>query len=329
MRGHGLDRALKPRQDPAVLDPRRVGAARLRRCRGCIQEDQSRRVPHLVGEVLALLDSVRRVAHVLARRHRQQAEADRVGAVRVDLVERVDAGAEALRHPPPVGRLDHRGDVDVVEGDLAGELEPHHHHPGHPEEDDVARRDQHVGGVEGAQLRRLVGPAEDRERPQRGAEPGVEHVLVLAQLAAAGAAALRAASRRRRSPRRRRSTRPAAGGPTRAGARCTRAGCCASSRGRRASTARGRSAPRSARRPRSRAPRARPCGRTTAARSAARSARPSGARRGPSARTAPRRGSGPRSRSAATTASCASAAVRPREPLPRLRRSSGRPRRSR
>ena len=85
----------------------------------------------------------------------------------------------------------------------------------------------------------------------------------------------------------------------------------ASSRGRPASTAPGRSAPRRARPPRSPAAPARPCGRTTAARSAARSARPSGARRGPSGRRAPRRAAGPRSRSAATTASCASAAVSP------------------
>src|SRR6185503_505605 len=48
---------------------------------------------------------------------------------------------------------------------------------------------QRVSGIEGAQLRRLVGPAEDRERPQGGAEPGVQHVLVLAQIAAARAAA--------------------------------------------------------------------------------------------------------------------------------------------
>ena len=42
-----------------------------------------------------------------------------------------------------------------------------HHHAGHPEEDDVARRGEHVGRVEGAQLRRLLGPAERGERPQR------------------------------------------------------------------------------------------------------------------------------------------------------------------
>ena len=46
-----------------------------------------------------------------------------------------------------------------------------------------------AGRVEGAQLGRVLGPAQGRERPQRRAEPGVEHVLVATQLALAGAAA--------------------------------------------------------------------------------------------------------------------------------------------
>ena len=147
-------------------------------------------VPELVGEVAALLDLGVGEAHVLGRGHRQQAEAQGVGAVDVDLLQRVDPGAEALRHPPPVAGLDHRVHVDVAEGDGAGELEPHHHHPRHPEEEDLARGGEEAGRVEGAQLRRLVGPAERREGPERRAEPGVQHVLLLAQLAAAGAAAL-------------------------------------------------------------------------------------------------------------------------------------------
>ena len=80
--------------------------------------------------------------------------------------------------------------VDVLEGDVAGELEPGHDHPRHPEEEDLARRGEEAGRVEGAQLGRVVGPAEGGEGPDRRAEPGVEHVLLLAQLAAAGAAAL-------------------------------------------------------------------------------------------------------------------------------------------
>ena len=61
-------------------------------------------------------------------------------------------------------------------------MQAHHHHAGDPEEDDVEAGDQHIGRIEARQLRRLVRPAERRERPQRRREPGVEHVFVAAQL---------------------------------------------------------------------------------------------------------------------------------------------------
>ena len=66
-------------------------------------------------------------------------------------------------------------------GAFAGEMQAHHHHPGDPEEDDVEAGDQGVGGIEPAQVLRLFGPAQGRERPQGGGEPGVEDVLVLPQ----------------------------------------------------------------------------------------------------------------------------------------------------
>ena len=81
---------------------------------------------------------------------RSQAEARGVGAVLVDQLQRVDAGAEALAHASPIGHLDHRVDVDVVERDFVHELEAHHDHARDPQEDDVKRRDQHVGGIEAA-----------------------------------------------------------------------------------------------------------------------------------------------------------------------------------
>ena len=46
--------------------------------------------------------------------------------------------------------------------------------------------EQHVGRVERAQLRRVLGPAERRERPQPGGEPGVEDVGVLLPALALG-----------------------------------------------------------------------------------------------------------------------------------------------
>ena len=60
-------------------------------------------------------------------------------------------------------------------------VQPHHHHAGDPEEDDVEAGDEDARRIIAFQFRRLVGPAERRERPQRRGEPSVEHVLVARQ----------------------------------------------------------------------------------------------------------------------------------------------------
>src|SRR3712207_7993612 len=49
----------------------------------------------------------------------------------------------------PVAGEDRRVHVDVVERHVAGELEAQHDHPGDPEEEDVARRREHVRRIEG------------------------------------------------------------------------------------------------------------------------------------------------------------------------------------
>ena len=87
---------------------------------------------------------------------------------RVDQLERVDAGAQRLRHPPAVRRLDHRVDDHVGERHLAHELDAQHQHPRHPQVDDLARRREHVARVERVQPVVCVRPAQRRERPQAG-----------------------------------------------------------------------------------------------------------------------------------------------------------------
>ncbi|MDT4818223.1 hypothetical protein FQZ97_513140 [compost metagenome] len=78
-------------------------------------------------------------------------------------------------------------DVDGLERNLRRavlvlhQVHGQHDHAGDPEEDDVEAGDQHVGGVEGLEELGLFRPAEGGEGPQARAEPGVEHVFVLAQ----------------------------------------------------------------------------------------------------------------------------------------------------
>ena len=49
---------------------------------------------------------------------------------------------------------------------------------------------EETGRIKGAQLRRILGPAERCERPKRRAKPGVEDIVLLAQLSSTFAAAL-------------------------------------------------------------------------------------------------------------------------------------------
>ena len=100
----------------------------------------------------------------------------------LDDLDRVHAGAEALRHPAPRRRVDERVDDHVRKRHVAHQLEAGEDHPVLPEPDDVARGRVQVARVEGAEVGRVVGPAERRERPERGREPGVEHVVALRQL---------------------------------------------------------------------------------------------------------------------------------------------------
>ena len=70
----------------------------------------------------------------------------------------------------------HRG-----EGQGVRQMQTHHDHPRHPEEQDVEPGLEQLGGVEGLQVVRVVGPTEDREREEARAEPGIEHVFVLVE----------------------------------------------------------------------------------------------------------------------------------------------------
>ena len=72
-------------------------------------------------------------------------------------------------------------DVDLAKRHVAHELQAHHDHPRHPEEDDVEAGDQYAGGIEGLERLGVLRPAEGRERPQRRGEPGVQHVGILLQ----------------------------------------------------------------------------------------------------------------------------------------------------
>ena len=170
-------RSAGPRR-PASGDPGRPGRDR----RGPGAEHEPRGVPELVGEVAGVLELVRlNFWSMPGRRAVDEREAQGVRAGLVDDLERIDDVAGRLAHLRAV-RVADRGRTGRPWGTARCPVSwmPEHHHPGDPEEDDVVGGLQDRARVVAPQVRRVVRPAEGRERPQPRAEPGVEDVRVLA-----------------------------------------------------------------------------------------------------------------------------------------------------
>ena len=161
---------------------------------------EARGVPELVAEVAAALDAFLVELHVLAeRRDLEQAEAQAVGAVLRDELERIGRVAERLRHLATLFVADDAVEIDVLERNAlldrrarAGELEAGHDHARDPEEDDVGAGGQRGGRIERVEaallLRVGVGPAKRADRPEPRGGPGVEHVLLLVPVLQVGRA---------------------------------------------------------------------------------------------------------------------------------------------
>ena len=114
-----------------------------------------------------------------------------VGAELLHPVQWVDAVAPRLAHLAAELVADQAVQENVgerhlrpalsVQGDrgIVGDERTEHHHPGHPEEQDVVAGDQNACGIELCQFGGVLWPAHGGERPQRRREPGVKHVGVL------------------------------------------------------------------------------------------------------------------------------------------------------
>ena len=191
----GLHAAVQAVQDPPVHGVEASGRLRVGGEGPTfeVHEQEARGVPDLVGEPGAQLEGIPVHKDVLALGgHERQGELEGVGAVLLDHLEGIDAVAEGLGHLAALHVPDQAVNVHVREGNLAHELQPHHDHPGDPEEDDVVGRDQGRGGVEALEVFGLLRPAQGRERPQGRGEPGVQNVRILVdRRTAAGGAGLR------------------------------------------------------------------------------------------------------------------------------------------
>ena len=138
------------------------------------------------------------------RHARHERVAQRVGAVALDHLERVDAVAERLGHLAMLGVADRAVQVHAGVRHLAHELEARHDHPRHPEEQDLGGGDQRVAGVERREIRASARASRGsrtararrrtrcraRPRPAAPAPPHPGHAPTSVRLTAGAAAAL-------------------------------------------------------------------------------------------------------------------------------------------
>ena len=106
----------------------------------------------------------------------------------VDQVDWIQHIALGLGHFLAVPIPDQAVYVNGPERNIVHEFQPHHDHPGDPEENDIEAGDQHSAGVKPLEVIRLLWPAQCGKRPQGRGEPGVEHIFVLSQTDVVGQA---------------------------------------------------------------------------------------------------------------------------------------------
>ena len=137
------------------------------------------RIPELRAEVAVALDPLHvELQHPAERGHRRIGEAQRVGTVFVDDLERVDHIAERLGHLLALGVAHQPVQIDCAEGHLTHDRQLHHHHPRDPEEQDVLPGHKDRGREIALQFRGVVGPSQCADGPEPGGEPGVEDIRI-------------------------------------------------------------------------------------------------------------------------------------------------------
>ena len=99
------------------------------------------RVPDLVGEVAISLDPLLGEPDIpTLRGEGSKAETKGIGAILFDHHQGIDDVPLGLAHLLSL-HISHQGmNVDIAKGDIPHKLESHHHHPRHPEEEDVKTR---------------------------------------------------------------------------------------------------------------------------------------------------------------------------------------------
>ena len=146
---------------------------------------KAERIPDLVTEIPACFAQLVIEKDVVSGRcGKHKPHAHPVGAISGDKVERVGRITERFAHLPAEGIAHDTCEIHIFERHIPLELIPGYNHAGNPEEYDI-RACHKVGSriiIFDFFVIRVKDSVEQRYRPQPRAEPGVEAVLVRAEV---------------------------------------------------------------------------------------------------------------------------------------------------
>ncbi len=150
---------VKSAADPAILGGERwLGLLHLPLAQDA--EDKPGRIPELVGKVATPLKLPRAQPGIITRgASGGQGKSKGIGAVLLHRLNGVNHVPLRLAHLLALLITNETVEVDLAEGNLAGVLQPHHDHPGHPEEEDIVAGLHHRGGIEITEVLGVVRPA--------------------------------------------------------------------------------------------------------------------------------------------------------------------------
>jgi len=145
-----------------------------------VHEGKTSGIPDFVDEELISRNALFRHPHIapLSGKGRQSI-AKGIGSVFFYHFQGIDTVSPRFAHLfAPF--ITHKGmKVYIPEGNILHHIEPHHHHPGNPEEQDIEPRNEERGRIKRLQCRGVFRPAEGGKGPQGGAKPRVEDIFVL------------------------------------------------------------------------------------------------------------------------------------------------------
>ena len=124
-------------------------------------------IPQLGAKVPIALDTVhRQFKNAAYCGHLREAKAQRIGPKRIDNFQRVNHIAAGLRHFLTFFIPHQLMQINRVKRNFIHHGQLHHHHPGHPEKQNILTGDKHIGGVVFFQRFGLLGPAQGADWPK-------------------------------------------------------------------------------------------------------------------------------------------------------------------